>query len=50
LSDVIDNPRVGVAVLIQRDNKLLLSRRPNMPQHNHWQCAGGYLRFGEDIY
>jgi 8-oxo-dGTP diphosphatase len=50
VSDTIDNPRVGVAVLIQRDNKLLLSRRTNIPQQDHWQCAGGYLRFGEDIY
>ena len=45
-----DNPRVGLAVLIKRDNKLLLSRRSNMPQQDHWQCAGGYLRFGEDIF
>lgn len=41
---------MGVAVLIQRENKLLLSRRLNTPEENHWQCAGGYLHFGEDIF
>jgi len=51
VSDAIyHHPRVGVAVLIQRDNKILLTRRSNSPEQNHWQCAGGYLRFGEDIY
>lgn len=50
MSEAINQPRVGVAVLIQRDSKLLLTRRPNMPQQNHWQCAGGYLRAGEDVF
>lgn len=50
MPDIIESPRVGIAVLIQRDNKLLLSRRSNVPEQNHWQCAGGYLRLGEDIH
>ena len=49
MSHSADRPGVGVAVLIKRDNKILLSRRPNNPEQNHWQCAGGFLRAGENI-
>lgn len=50
MTDEIEKPRVGVAVLIQRDQKLLLTRRLNPPEQGHWQSAGGYLHFGEDIF
>ena len=40
-------PRVGVAVLTFRNNKLLLGRRLNSHGEGHWACPGGHLEFGE---
>lgn len=47
MADLINPPRVGVAVLIQRDGKLLLHRRKGNHGKGTWSVAGGHLEYGE---
>lgn len=45
-----DAPRVGVAVIVVRDNRVLVGRRLGGTQgHNSWQFPGGHLEWGESI-
>lgn len=39
--------RVGSAVLIVRDNKLLLGRRNKQPDFGRWILPGGKIEYGE---
>lgn len=43
----MQQPRVGVGVLIFRQGKLLLGRRKNSHGEGCWSAPGGHLEFGE---
>lgn len=40
---------VGVAVLIKRNNKILLMKRTGSHGAGTWSCPGGHIDFGESI-
>ncbi len=40
-------PRVGVGILIIKDNKILLGKRKNAHGADTWAPPGGHLEFGE---
>ncbi len=42
------DPKVGVGVLVIRDDRLLLVRRAVDPERGRWAIPGGYLDAGED--
>jgi len=39
--------RVGIGVIIRRDNQILLGKRKNAHGQGSWCFAGGHLEFGE---
>lgn len=41
-------PKVGVGVLLLKDDQILLVRRAMMPQAGKWSIPAGYLDYGED--
>lgn len=41
--------RIGVGVLVIRNNKILLAQRFNSHGHGTWSPPGGHLEFGESI-
>lgn len=40
-------PHVGIAVIIMRDNTLLLGKRKGSHGHGNWAFPGGHLEYGE---
>ena len=42
-------PQVGVAVILVRDNKILLMRRRNAHGEGTWGFPGGHLEFNEEF-
>jgi ADP-ribose pyrophosphatase YjhB (NUDIX family) len=42
------DPRVAVAVVIEKDSRILLVRRKNEPQSGWWTLPAGFLDAGED--
>ncbi len=42
-------PRIGVAVIVIQDRKLLLGKRKGSHAAGEWSCAGGHLEFGESV-
>ncbi len=40
-------PQVGTAIIINRDNKVLLMKRKGPHGHGTWSTPGGHLDFGE---
>ncbi len=42
-------PLVGVAVIVIKDNKVLLGKRKNSHGSGTWQFPGGHLEFNESI-
>ncbi|KEQ16250.1 nucleotide triphosphate diphosphatase NUDT15 [Endozoicomonas numazuensis] len=40
-------PKIGVAVIVIRDSKILLGRRINSHGQGQWAFPGGHLEFGE---
>jgi 8-oxo-dGTP diphosphatase len=40
-------PQVGTAIIITRDNKVLLMKRKGLHGHGTWSTPGGHLDFGE---
>ncbi len=42
-------PKVGVAVIVVKDSKILLGRRANSHGSGTWQFPGGHLEFEESI-
>jgi 8-oxo-dGTP diphosphatase len=42
------DPKVAVAALIERDQKVLLVRRVNRPQQGFWTLPAGFVDAGED--
>lgn len=45
----MNNPRVGVAVFVWKDNKFLMGRRRGSHGHDTWSIPGGHLEYGESI-
>ena len=41
------DPKVAVAVLVERDGKILLVRRVNTPQQGKWSLPAGFVDAGE---
>lgn len=46
---MLERPKVGVAVLIFQNGKLLLGKRKNSHGNGCWAPPGGHLEFGETI-
>ena len=44
-----DQPKVGVAVIVCRDGKVLLGKRRNAHGEGTWAFPGGHLEFNESI-
>ena len=42
------DPKVAVVAVIIRNEKVLLTRRVNMPQQGLWTFPGGFVDAGED--
>src|SRR4030066_2514050 len=42
------DPKVAVAVLVEKDNHVLMVRRANDPQRGLWTLPAGFLDAGED--
>lgn len=42
------DPKVGVGVVVLRENRLLLVRRAMEPERGKWALPGGFLDAGED--
>jgi len=40
-------PKVGVAMIINRDNRVLLIKRKNVLGDGTWSTPGGHLDYGE---
>src|SRR5512138_2506519 len=40
-------PKVGTAIIITRENKVLLMKRKGPHGHGTWSTPGGHLEFGE---
>ncbi len=45
----IERPKVGVGVIVLRDEKVLLGKRKNAHGNHTWNFPGGHLEFGEEI-
>ncbi len=43
------HPRVGVAVIVRRGNKVLLGKRKGSHAAGMWGFPGGHLEFGEGV-
>jgi 8-oxo-dGTP diphosphatase len=41
------NPRVGVGIIIPRNNQVLLLKRLNVHEAGSWSTPGGHLEYGE---
>jgi 8-oxo-dGTP diphosphatase len=42
------DPKVAVAVLVERDRNILLVRRANQPKQGFWSLPAGFVDAGED--
>lgn len=45
----MSNPRVGVAIIVKKDDKILLGYRKSELGKNTWGLPGGKLEFGEEL-
>ena len=46
---MVNFPRIGVASIIVKDNKILMGKRLGAPGSNSWQFPGGRLEFNESV-
>jgi len=44
---IINDPRVGVALIVINEGKILLIRRKNVHGSGTWSTPGGHLEYGE---
>ena len=42
-------PQVGIAVIVKKDNQVLLGKRKNSHGDGTWAFPGGHLEYGESI-
>ncbi len=42
-------PRIGIGVIVVKDNKILMSKRKNAHGNGTWSLPGGHLEFGESL-
>ncbi len=49
MSHIQERPRVGVAVVLINEGKILLGKRSGGYLPGYWCCPGGHLEFGEDV-
>jgi len=45
----MENPKVGVGVIIVKDNKVLMQKRINAHGNGSWSFPGGHLEFNEEL-
>jgi len=45
----MDRPKVGVGVIIRKNNKILLGKRKNAHGSGSWSFPGGHLEFNEHV-
>ncbi len=45
--NMIENPRVGVGIIIRKGDRVLLLRRKNVHGGGSWSTPGGHLDFSE---
>lgn len=43
------HPKVGVAVIVRKDGKVLMGKRKNAHGEGTWHFSGGHLEFNEEI-
>lgn len=48
--DTKSYPRVGIGVMIQKNNKVLLGLRQGSHGEGEWSFPGGHLEFGEIVF
>ena len=44
------HPRVGIAAIVKKDNKVLLGKRKGSHGSGAWNFPGGHLEFFETLY
>lgn len=44
-----ERPKVGVAVLLEKDHAILLGKRKNSHGNGQWAPPGGHLEYGESF-
>lgn len=44
-----DNPASGVAILVEKEKKILFVKRNVIPKKNRWALPGGFIEQGETI-
>lgn len=49
-TDTKPYPRVGIGVMIQKNNKVLLGLRQGSHGEGEWSFPGGHLEFGETVF
>ena len=49
IREYLMRPKVGVAVIVVKDSKVLLGKRMNSHGSGTWQFPGGHLEYGEPI-
>ena len=47
MKESINNPKVGVGVVIIKDGNILMGKRKNAHGEGAWSYPGGHLEFGE---
>ena len=47
--DMEQRPKIGVGVIVNKDNKVLLLQRKNAHGEGTWCFPGGHLEFNEEI-
>ena len=48
-TDRVKRPRVGIGILVIKDEELLLGKRQGIHGNREWAPPGGHLEFGESI-
>lgn len=41
--------KVGIGVIVKKNNEILLLKRQNSHGHGTWSCPGGHIEFGENF-
>jgi 8-oxo-dGTP diphosphatase len=44
-----ERPRIGIGVIVIKDNKVLLGKRKNAHGEGSWSFPGGHLEFNEEV-